>query len=415
MDPIIVIGAGAAGIMAARRAAELGSEVLLLEKTPRLGTKILISGGGKCNITHDGPIEDVLRAFRSNEARFIRPSCYRLTNRQVISMLTDRGLEVYTRPDGRIFPVDRTAKDVVAILRRLLDEVGVRIRFDTPVRRIIAEGGKVVGVESAAGLHKTSHAIIAVGGSSYPNSGTTGDGYKWAADLGHTLITVRAALAPIKLRETRWRQFSGVALRDVLLKARQSGKEISRWRGDTLITHFGISGPSTLEISRDVAAAMERDSATIEVDLLPHKTFEIVDHEVIEFGKSNPNRRIGAFLSFVPERLIPEILHDSCIDSDTSFAKLSRVQRSKLVANLKGWQFGDVEEVILDKGEVVAGGVSLDEVDAQSMRSKKCTGLYCCGEVLDIAGPVGGYNLQAAFATGWVAGETAHNDGLRQS
>src|SRR5688572_9788607 len=180
MDPIVVIGAGAAGIMAARRAAELGSEVLLLEKTPRLGTKILISGGGKCNITHDGEIEDVLRAFRPNEARFVRPACYRFTNKEIVEVLTDRGLGVYTRPDGRIFPVDQTAKDVVEILRRYLDEVGVRVRYNSPVLAIQRDENGVIGVELKAGFQPSRRVIIAVGGSSYPNSGTTGDGFRMA-------------------------------------------------------------------------------------------------------------------------------------------------------------------------------------------------------------------------------------------
>src|SRR5687768_102591 len=195
MDPIVVIGAGAAGIMAARRAAELGSEVLLLEKTPRLGTKILISGGGKCNITHDGETEDVLRAFRPNEARFIRPACYRFTNKQIVEVLTDRGLRVYTRPDGRIFPVDQTAKDVVAILRWYLNEVGVQMRFNTPAVAIEADGDGVSGVRIASGLVPTRRVVLAVGGSSYPNSGTTGDGFEMASALGHTIVKVRAALA----------------------------------------------------------------------------------------------------------------------------------------------------------------------------------------------------------------------------
>ncbi|MEO7453746.1 MAG: aminoacetone oxidase family FAD-binding enzyme, partial [Fimbriimonadales bacterium] len=258
MDPIVVIGAGAAGIMAARRAAELGSKVLLLEKTPRLGTKILISGGGKCNITHDGEIEDVLRAFRQNEARFIRPSCYRFTNKQIVKVLTDRGLRVYTRPDGRIFPVDQTAKDVVSILRRYLDEVGVTVRFNAAVASIENDGIGVSGVRFGGSVLPTRRVILAVGGSSYPNSGTTGDGFAMAEALGHRIVRIRAALAPIKLRGDRWTPFSGIAFRDCVLRARQNGKEIAQWRGDTLITHHGLSGPCTLGISRAVAEARER-------------------------------------------------------------------------------------------------------------------------------------------------------------
>lgn len=413
MDPIVVIGAGAAGIFAARRAAELGAPVLLLEKTPRVGTKILISGGGKCNITHDGPLEDVLRAFRPAEARFIRPACYRWTNREVVEFLERRGLEVYTRPDGRIFPVDRTAKDVVAILRRSLQEAGVTLRLETPVIEIYSDDKGVRAVRVPHEMIPTRHVILAVGGSSYPNSGTTGDGWKWAAELGHRIEPIRAALAPMHLLEKRWRAYSGVALRDVVLKARQAGKEVVRWRGDLLLTHFGVSGPCALGVSRDVAEALERGAVSAEVDIRPHETFESLTAELVEYARLHPSRRVAAYLGEVlPERLAPEMLGDAGIPEETSFSKLSQKARNRLVECLKGWKLGGIREVDLDKGEVVAGGIALDEIDPKTMRSTKRAGLYCCGEVLDIAGPVGGYNLQAAFATGFVAGESASKDWL---
>lgn len=414
MDPIVVIGAGAAGIMAARRAAELGSEVLLLEKTPRLGTKILISGGGKCNITHDGEIEDVLRAFRPNEARFIRPACYRFTNKEIVEVLTDRGLRVYTRPDGRIFPVDQTAKDVVAILRWYLNEVGVQMRFNTPAVAIESDGDGVSGVRIASGLVPTRRVVLAVGGSSYPNSGTTGDGFQMASALGHTIVKVRAALAPIKLRGDRWTPYSGVALRNCVLRARQKGKEVVRWRGDMLFTHHGISGPCTLGISREVSEARERGPVSIEVDLVPALSSEGMDLELLAYAKEHPSRSVATFLeSYVPERLVDELLSGTGIGRETRFSVLTRAGRAALASSLKALQLGDVKEVVLDKGEVVAGGVSLDEVDPQTMRSRLVSGLYLCGEVLDIAGPVGGYNLQAAFATGFVAGDSANCELLR--
>ncbi|MEI8282680.1 MAG: NAD(P)/FAD-dependent oxidoreductase, partial [Armatimonadota bacterium] len=230
---VIVVGAGAAGIFAAWRAASLGANVVLLEKTARIGTKILISGGGKCNICHDGPIETVLAPFRQNEARFIRPSVYRFPSTSIVPLLTDRGIEVYTRPDGRIFPVYQTAKDVVAVLKQLLDEVGVRVYLNSPVEELIVESGKVAGVRighsetqirqsttggsqygakallsdalSITDDHRTigvdelmaDRIIVCAGGSSYPNSGTTGDGWKWMRTLGHSIVKTRAALSPV--------------------------------------------------------------------------------------------------------------------------------------------------------------------------------------------------------------------------
>lgn len=408
MTQVVVIGAGAAGIMASLRAAELGAKVLLLEKTPRIGTKILISGGGKCNITHDGPIENVLRVFRPNEARFIRPSCYRLTNGQVVELFTNRGLKVYARPDGRIFPVDQTAKDVVAILRRRLDEAGVEVRLESSVTQLERDDGGIVAVRVGEKRIPTRRVVLAVGGSSYPNSGTTGDGWRWAQSLGHSIVKPRAALAPLELSETRWREYSGVALRDVVLKARQNGKEMARWRGDLLITHVGLSGPCALGVSREVAEAREKGPVQAEIDLVPDSAFEKLAREAVDYAQAHPARKVAAFLdNAVPDRLAKEILHSAQIEPDAVFAQLPRKARNRLVECLKGWPLGEIKEAILAKGEVVAGGVSLDEVDPKTMASKVCPGLFVAGEALDVAGPVGGYNLQAAFATGYVAGESA--------
>lgn len=419
--------------MAAYRAASLGAPVVLLEKTERIGTKILISGGGKCNITHAGPVEEVLREFRPNEARFLRPSMYRWTNEQAVAFLTDRGLRVYTRDSGRVFPVDQTAKDVVNILQSRLDEAGVETRLNTPVLGIERDEQGVCAIRVPRSGHvndrsnpssaqqvadrvvETRCVVLAVGGSSYPKSGTTGDGFPWAASLGHSIVKVRAALAPIALTETKWRQYSGVALRDCTLKARQNGKEVNRWRDDLLFTHFGVSGPTALGISREVAEAFENGPVTLEVDVLPDRTFESLTADLLAYAEKHPKRRVATYLDgLLPSRLVEEMLHDAEIASETEFNKLTRAGRNKLVECLKGWRLGLVKDPMLDKGEVVAGGIALDEVDPQTMRSLKCPGLYLCGEALDVAGPVGGYNLQAAFSTGYVAGETAANDSRRQ-
>lgn len=408
---MVVVGAGAAGIFAAWRAATLGARVLLLEKTSRLGTKILISGGGKCNITHDGPLEEVLRAFRANEARFIRPACYRFTNRQVVEMLTRRGLEVYTRPDGRIFPVHQTAKDVVAILGGYLDEARVTVRRECPVTGLRLTDGRVAGLETAAGEVAAERVVLAVGGSSYPNSGTTGDGWAWAKAAGHSIVKVRAALAPMYLHlEPGRAEWSGVALRDCLLKARLD-KEIARWRGDLLFTHHGISGPVALGVSRVVAERFGEGDIRLEADLKPDVGFEATGESAKRWCHENPRRRVSGFVEdWVPARLVEPVLESAGIDPETVAGNLAQKARNRLVAVLKGWDLGVVRHVPLEKGEVVAGGVSLEEVDPQTMRSRRCDGLYLCGEILDIAGPVGGYNLQAAFATGYVAGETAAQD-----
>lgn len=441
------MGGGAAGIFAAWRAASLGARVTILEKTNRIGTKILVSGGGKCNVAHAGPLEQVLKAFRPEEARFIRPACYRLTNEDIVEMMTSRGLRVYTREDGRVFPVDQTAKDVVAILEGFLDEVGVEIRRESPVTGLVVEEGRIRGVRyrkvterarraetqtsgyraataknllrelgavatEATGEElelRADRVIVCAGGSSYPNSGTTGDGFGWAKAIGHTVDRVHAALAPIYL-DTVVEARSGVALRDVVLKARQ-GKEIARWRGDLLFTHQGISGPDALGISRMVEERMPFGPVGLDVDLRPDETFESLTESLLATTRANPHRRVLTFVEeFVPERLAPDLLTSIGIPLETSVSRLERKARNRLMETLKAWPIGNVRHVPLEKGEVVAGGIRLDEVDPQTMRSRLVEGLYLCGEVLAIAGPVGGYNLQAAFATGYVAGENAATD-----
>lgn len=398
--------------MASLRAAKLGASVLLLEKTPRIGTKILISGGGKCNITHDGDLEDVLRAFRPNEARFLRPACYRWTNLQVVELFTSQGLDVYTRPDGRIFPVEKTAKDVVAILAGYLNRAKVDLRLECPVTGLLRDEAGISAVLTGQGPIVVQAVVLAVGGSSYPNSGTTGDGWRWAAELGHTIVQPRAALAPLELAEAKWQAFSGIALRDVVLKARQSGKEVARWRGDLLFTHAGCSGPCALGVSREVAESLERGGVEAEVDLIPEVNFEQAASQTLELATQHPAKLVSVLVEgYMPDRLVPAFLESCGVEPRMPVAQLPRKARNRIVEGLKGWKLGAVKRAVLDKGEVVAGGISLAEVDPKTMESIVCPGLFVAGEALDIAGPVGGYNLQAAFATGYVAGESAakHN------
>lgn len=407
MRRVIVVGGGAAGLIAAWRSAECGAQVTLLEKTERLGTKILISGGGKCNITHDGPIEDVLRAFRPNEARFLRPSCHRFTNTQVLELLTSEGLEVYTRPDGRVFPVAGTSKDVVERFVRHVRRSGVEVRLETPVLGLWVESGRVTGVRVPQGELRADAVILATGGSSYPKSGTTGDGWPWAREVGHRVVPVRAALAPIET-EPAWPERAGVALRDCRLKARQGGKEFARWDGDLLFTHRGVSGPTVLGISREVAERMLLGEVGLEVDLLPEETFETLTARLRRGAATDRKRATEALVhGMLPQRLVAPLLADAGLSPEEPIERLDKKGLNRLVAMLKGWSLGRARHVPLDKGEVVAGGVDLDEVDPRTMASRIAPGLYLCGEVLDIAGPVGGYNLQAAFATGFVAGESA--------
>jgi len=421
------VGGGAAGIVAAWRAAHCGARVVLFEKTPRLGTKVLISGGGKCNIAHDGPLEELLARFRPNERLFLRPSCYRFDNRQIMAMVANQGLELYTRADGRVFPSNGDAKDVVAILTGYLE--GIDVFTNSPVVGISSD--LILTVQAQAELKQTAKAakhgfgathllahalnveleaqswpgpsqvkakavVLAAGGSSYPKSGTTGDAWAWLRGLGHTIVKPCAALAPIYLQEPDV-DLAGVAAREIGLKARAAKGVVASAVGDLLFTHQGVSGPTALDISREVAANLP-EPVSLELDLFPYQKLDEIRPKVAALVESLPPR--------IPAALVQRLLGELQIQG-SGLGRIDQKTRNRLADTVKAWRIGVVRTVPLEKGEVVAGGVSLDEVDPQTMASRKVEGLYLCGELLDVAGPVGGYNLQAAFATGYVAGESA--------
>jgi predicted Rossmann fold flavoprotein len=320
-------------------------------------------------------------------------------------MLTERGLAVYTRPDGRIFPVDQNAKDVVAILRTYLEDAKVDVRFDHGVTALEHGHGKFI-VRTASGEVTADKVIVCAGGSSYPNSGTTGDGWGWARSLGHRVEKVRPALAPIYTVGADPEK-SGLALREGVLKARSGGKEIARWVGDMLFTHQGISGPTALGISRVVAEQLP-NQVSMSYDVSPSTEQGALAQSIAAWASENPKKRLGSFLDgMVPDRLRREVAAAAGATLETTGWELSAKIRNRLAEVFKALPIGDVRLVPIEKGEVVAGGVSLQEVDPKTMESRVVPGLFWCGEVLDIAGPVGGYNLQAAFSTGYVAGEAA--------
>ena len=406
---ILVIGGGAAGMIAAWRAGSLGAKVVLFEKNPKLGIKLLISGGGKCNITHGGDMENLRLQFRTNEARFLKHSFFQFTNADIVAELHKRGVSTYERENGRVFPVNHNAGDVVRALHRMIESVGSEIRLDSSVEEILKDEMGICGIRVRGQKIECRKVILATGGSSFVKTGTTGDGFIWAQKLGHTLVPIRPALAPLYLSPTPPTHWQGIAVRDCLLSAKNDRTVVAQWKGDVLFTHLGISGPAALEVSRDIVVALERKRRiAMMIDCAPSKTEKQLEQELLDISASSGSKAVRSLVElYLPQRLAPFLLLQVKINESKKLHQLRRNERSALIYAIKNWHIGEVKEIPIDRGEVTAGGIDLHEVDPRSMRSRVVKGLYACGEVLDIAGPIGGYNLQAAFSTGYVAGESA--------
>ena len=410
---VLVIGAGAAGLIAAWRAASLGAHVLLLERNSKPAIKILISGGGKCYVTHDGPMDEMGKAFQKHEGRFLKYAFHSFSNDDIRSMLSESGVPTFVRPDGRVFPVSLRAGDVVGALADLVRRNGGEIRLNTRVTGILASDGGACGVTVEGGEIASRHVILTTGGASYRKTGTTGDGISWGAGLSHTIVPVRPALAPIRVHPPLPAEWRGIAIRGGRLSLHAGPGRIDSCPGDILFTHEGISGPAALGLSRSAAVALEEGDAALRLDFFPGKEFADIDVELNRLILAGRGKQIGSIVcGMLPDRIVPYLLGRVQVPADTRGYVLTREARRRIVGLLKSWEIGRVGGIDVDRGEVTAGGISLDEIVPQTMASRRVMGLYAAGEVLDIAGPIGGYNLQAAFSTGFVAGTSAARDWL---
>jgi predicted Rossmann fold flavoprotein len=412
-NPVVVIGGGGAGLIAAWKAASMGAPVLLLERNEKPAIKVLISGGGKCNITHDGTMAEMGKSFLKREERFLRHAFHSFTNEDVRALLSERGVPTFVRPDGRVFPVSQRAGDVVGALVENVRSHGGEIRLKSRVTGILSGGGSVTGVTLEGGTTASAHVILTTGGASYRKTGTTGDGVTWGDELSHAIVPLRPALAPMSVTPALPSDWRGVALRGGRLSLHADGKRIESWEGDILFTHEGISGPAALGLSRRAALARETADVTLRYDFFPSKEFAELDGDLNRLITAGRGKQIDSIIcTLLPDRIVPFLLNRINVSPQTRGYVLTRDARRRIVGLLKSWEIGTISGIDLDRGEVTAGGISLDDVVPQTMQSRKVKGLYVAGEVLDIAGPIGGYNLQAAFSTGFVAGLSAARDWL---
>jgi predicted Rossmann fold flavoprotein len=401
----IIIGAGAAGLVAAIHAAERGRRVLLLEKGKKPGVKILMSGGTRCNITHDCDARGIVAAFGSN-GKFMHSALAALGPRETVAFFETEGVATKVEDTGKVFPVSNRAVDVLDALLRRLARSGATLMLQEPAREILAhpEGGFRI-VTSSRTL-TTEKVLITTGGRSYPGCGTTGDGYSWAAAFGHTVLAQRPALVPLTVQPAWIGELRGITLPDVNLKVLASdGKPLTSRRGSMLFAHFGLTGPAPLDVSRAVSGHPAPASLILEIDLLPGEVESAFDEFVrLETAANGKQLLAGVLSGKIPRRVADQLLVLCGLAADRKAAALAKSDRQKLVAAVKRLRLPLRGTLGFEKAEVTAGGVSLDEVDSRTMQSKKHAGLYFAGEVLDLDGWIGGYNFQSAWSTGWLAG-----------
>ncbi len=428
---MVIIGGGAAGMSAAigvRRSAEgagIECSITILERNARTGTKMRMSGGGKCNVTHQGSPAELLEAgfLRINERRFLRNALYGFSNSDLLELLHSRGVVTEVRPDGKVFPMSGDAASVAMAFEELLKELSVQLISSCRVRSVERKDESFLITTTTEPL-RADAVILATGGVSYSQTGTMGDGLVIARKLGHSVKEPSAALAPLLTLKAPPASLSGVSLRSAGLVVSAGGKSIER-RGDLLFTHRGFSGPAALSLSRDIAElCREFGSASLFADLFPEQTPAELDHLFLLHARKHGAQMVRKFLQIcpiapfkkglgeaphgtIPTALVPYIIRHSLLEIDITWSGLHKELRKSLLAVLKRFPLGIVRAVPLDQGEVSAGGVNLSEVNPKTMESRIVPGFFLCGEVLDYAGEIGGYNLQAAFSTGWMAGVNA--------
>lgn len=401
----IILGAGAAGLMAAIHAAERGRRVLLLEKGKKPGVKILMSGGTRCNITHDCDARGIIAAFGPN-GKFLHSALATLGPRETVAFFEAEGVMTKVEDTGKVFPVSDRAVDVLDALLRRLHRSGATLSLNEPAREVLPHPGGGFRVVTSSRTLTAEKVLIATGGRSYPGCGTTGDGYAWAAAFGHTIIPQRPALVPLTVTVPWVAELRGITLPDVNLKVLAGdGQPLAARRGSLLFAHFGLTGPAPLDVSRAVSGHADPRSLALELDLLPGEPEAAVDEFLRTQSLASGKKQLAVVLSEkLPRRLADQLIVLGGMPADRKAAALAKGDRQKLVSAVKRLRLPVKGTLGFEKAEVTAGGVSLDEVDSRTMQSKKQPGLYLAGEVLNLDGWIGGYNFQSAWSTGWLAG-----------
>ena len=406
MKRVVVIGGGAAGLMTAVIAGREGAKVTLLEKMNYVGKKMGITGKGRCNITNACDMSDFIKNTPGN-GKFLYGAYERFTNEDLLQLLHDAGLETKVERGGRVFPASDSALDVRNTFMKLMKHYGVDVHLEEPVKKLLVNDGVVTGVVTDKETYHADAVVIATGGKSYPATGSTGDGYMLAAQVGHTITDIRPSLVPIVTEESWVKDLMGLSLRNVELSVVAKNKVQAKMFGEMMFTHFGITGPIVLSLSHTVGKLMRKKNIGtigLDINLKPALSSETLDKRLQkDFDLYSKKQLINGMKDLLPSRLIPLIIELAGIDPQKPINQISKEERQQIgymlqhmPLTVKGLR--PVEEAI-----VTAGGISLKEFNPKTMESKLVKGLYGAGEVLDIDAFTGGYNLQAAFSTGYVA------------
>ena len=414
---VVVIGGGPAGMMAAITSAENGNEVILLEKNKSLGKKLLITGKGRCNITSSLPMEDFIKNTPGN-GMFLYSAYNRFTNQDIISFLKKQGLDVKEERGNRIFPVTDKSQDVLNCFEKKLKNLkNVKIMYEMPVSEIlINEEKRITGVKCKNGaIIKADKVILATGGKSYPLTGSTGDGYEMAKKLGHTITKIKPSLVPLETYEQDLHQsLQGLSLRNVKIKMIDTCKNKTIYEdfGEMLFTHFGVSGPVILSGSahlvryKNIDELLKNKKIKLLIDLKPALTEEKLNDRILRDFEEFKNKNFKNSLDkLLPQKLIPVIIERSGINPDKQVNSITKQERTQIVKLLKDFEVTIKNFRRIEDGIITAGGISIKEVNPKTMESKLISGLYFAGEILDVDSYTGGFNLQIAYSTGFVAGE----------
>ncbi len=407
---VIVVGGGASGLMAAGRAAERGRRVLLLEKNRALGEKLKISGGGRCNITNAEFDEHIFLKNYGAAEQFLYSAFAQFGVRETFAFFERRGLPLVIEARKRAFPKTQKAADVFRVLERYAREGNVSVRVNSPVERVLSSGGKITGVVARGQEYNAAAFIFAAGGISHPETGSTGDGFSWLSQLGHTVVAPTPTIVPLAVRERWVKDMPGVSLSFMKITFYVDEKKQFSKTGKILFTHFGLSGPLILNAARAVGDLLHNGVVTAHIDAFPHTDVGSLDRSFVAHLDKNKNKTLkNAFRDFAPEGTADSILSivKADIDPETKVHSISKEQRKRIAHLLKALPVTITGLMGYDRAVVADGGVSLTEIDTKTMRSKKFDNLYVTGDLLHINRPSGGYSLQLCWTSGYIAGSNA--------